>query len=311
VSALRATGDMIAVNIRKQSGLRIGMYVQDVEELAFLFGWVKGLSTDDLPTSGCGFIQADQGAPRPFKARFLGPQQIVDAALAIAERRPELDQASQDAAGLAYATRYERMREAFTGDLEDYDTDDDVIPGIPVPRPAAAARTGSTRMPAGWPGTPARPRLTVMHGGGGDLDWPDPRQVASGHAQPVMACPADWPDPAAPGTAPARRSGPAARTVPVHRGAVPNPIPELLARALAVFDELADHRVHSEVLADRLGLTKDELATLLRPLGVTSIDKFSRGGQNRRGYERPALQAAADRIVDGQLDVPADVAAYG
>src|SRR5690606_22539142 len=60
VSSLRATQDMISANVRKQSAVRIGMYVQDEEELAYLYGWNKGLSTADLPGPGTGFVQDGQ-----------------------------------------------------------------------------------------------------------------------------------------------------------------------------------------------------------------------------------------------------------
>ncbi|HEY8506401.1 MAG TPA: hypothetical protein VIL46_17590, partial [Gemmataceae bacterium] len=52
VSSLRATQDMISPNVRKQAAVRIGMYVQDEEELAYLYGWNKGLSAADLPGPG-------------------------------------------------------------------------------------------------------------------------------------------------------------------------------------------------------------------------------------------------------------------
>ena len=127
VSSLRATADLIAPNVKKQSSVRIGMFVQDDEELSFLFGWNTGISTDDLPTKGCGFVTYEQVPPRPFKGRLLRPRQIVEASVVVAQTRPELDASSTQIADAEYvidgrrlrglySTRYQRMRRAFTGD---------------------------------------------------------------------------------------------------------------------------------------------------------------------------------------------------
>jgi hypothetical protein len=296
VSSLRATSDMISVNIRKQSGLRVGMYVQDQEELAFLFGWVKGLSTDDLPTKGCGFVQHDQGTPRPFKARFLGPQQIVDAARVISERRPELDQASQDAAGQAYQGRYDRMRAAFTGDLDDQDQE----LNAPVVHHGVPAQFGGRpAMPAGWPGpAPARPRLTVMSGGA--ESWGDPADLAPRRTRPVIVATAEaWPEPD--GTTTARPPAPV-------RPAAPVVVPRVLLLLAGLFTERgADRLWTTEVILPALqahdpDLTARRLAMMLHACGVEPARQaWTEDGQRGRGYLRADVDQAIARIRAGQI----------
>ncbi|WP_283139734.1 hypothetical protein [Rhizohabitans arisaemae] len=277
VSSLRATQDMIAPNVLKQSGLRIGMYVRDDTELSYLYGWNKGLSVEDLPGPGCGYLQADQGNPRPWRAYLMTPSQIVEAALTLARTRPELDEASQRVAGPAYALRYRRMQAAFTDtglDTEDTRTGRELA----VPRPTPA---------------PAR-RLTLVPGGADS--WPDlvPARPAVGSAD-------QWPD-----LMPHQTPSDPRQTDPGRR------IPELLRRCLAAFNDAGDDRMHSESLAAALGITATtDLAALLRPLEVFPLARaFSRGGQERRGYAREDLITATERIRNGELHVPPEVAAW-
>lgn len=69
---------------------------------------------------------------------------------------------------------------------------------------------------------------------------------------------------------------------------------ELLAQILAVFDSVADNRIHGEILAGRLGFTQNKLSGRLRPLGIRPLpEAFERGGQRKRGYER----APFDRLL--------------
>uniref|UniRef100_UPI003F499C5D hypothetical protein n=1 Tax=Sphaerisporangium sp. CA-236357 TaxID=3240030 RepID=UPI003F499C5D len=298
-SSLRATGDMIAPNVRKQSAVRVGMYVQDEEELSFLFGWNRGVTIEDLPGPGCGFLQDGQGAPRPFRAYYMRPGDVVDAAVAIARTRPELDQAARDIAGQDYATRYHRMRAAFAD--VDQETTTRTLVRRPTPPPPAPI--------------PAQRSFTLLSGGqaaAADASaWADPRDIA--RPRPAAAVPASadtWPDPMPRRTM--LRAEQIATTTPAR------PLPELLRRALAAFGE--DTRIHSEALAAALGiLTVDDdgnskpdtltLAALLRPLEVTTLPRaFLRGGAERRGYAREDLAAAADRIARGALQVPPEVA---
>uniref|UniRef100_UPI0005BE6A12 hypothetical protein n=1 Tax=Nonomuraea candida TaxID=359159 RepID=UPI0005BE6A12 len=240
-SALRATSDVISPNVKKQSTLRIGMFVQDAEEIAYLFGWNKGISIEDLDGPGCAFIQHDQERPRPFKAAFMEFLQIGRAAVAISRIRPEFDPAAVRAARAAigdlFDTRYDRMREAFT-DLDPDDEHEDGDEGQAAALPAVH--------------TPA-PAPVV------------PQQQAGGFTLEFGANMADWPQ-----------------------------VPELIARALAVFQAAGDTRIHSEDLAVALGFpSKTELAAALASYGVTALkNPFERNGQRRRGYDRADFLSA-------------------
>ncbi|WP_433357947.1 hypothetical protein ACQP25_45220 (plasmid) [Microtetraspora malaysiensis] len=292
VSSLRATQDMISPNVKKQSGVRVGMYVQDEEELSFLFGWNRGLSLADLPGVGCGFIQAGQGAPRPFRSYFMRPGDVVDAAHAVARIRPELDPAAREVAGRAYETRYERMRTAFT----DLDGDDERQEELPARYTAPA---------------PSRPHLAAVSCGTDAAAWPDLRDLTRKPATPApaMTSAADWPD------LPQPRRGEMLqaeqiRPIAAAPAAPGRPLPEVLARALEAFAAARDDRMHSETLAARLGYNgPTELAEALSVCGVTTLpNAFERAGSRRRGYSREDLEAAAERIRRGGQDIPASTA---
>jgi len=275
ISSLRATGDMISPNVKKQSDVRIGMYVTDEEELAFLFGWNRGIGLADLPGVGCGFIQTGQGTPRPFRSYYMRPGDVVDASQAVSRMRPELDQAAREIAGEVYATRYARMRAAFA-DLDDDQADK--LPAMRAPVPAPATR----------------PNLQVVHGDA--AAWPDLRELTRKPVPVVSGSAADWPD---------LRPRRAALTAEQVREDEARPLPEILRRVLAAFADADDDRMHSQDLADALDTTPTELAALLRPFNVGTLPhKFSRGGQERRGYARADVQRAADRFARGELADP-------
>jgi hypothetical protein len=289
-SALRATQDMIPPAAIKQAAVRIGMFVEDPEELAYLLGW-RGLDPADLAGTGTGFLSPGDGAdPRPFKAFYMSPEQIVAAARAIARQRPECDQASAAAADAPidvyvgrrrikardlYATRYERMHAAFTGEP------------MPTTRELAevdTTPTTPTAPPAAPSGPTERPPLRLVN----SHDWPD----LTG-AGPGLNDAAAWPTV---GTAPAVTAtvDEAADVSDVAELPAAGAVPEFLARILAAFDEADDDRMHSETLAAALGIDSvHELAELLRPYGIQSRDKFKRNGENRRGYWRSDITAPA------------------
>jgi hypothetical protein len=296
-SALRATRTAIDTDFKAQVGVKIGMSVEDDSELAYLFDWGAKLRTRDLPTMGCAYVQYDQQPPRMFKSRHILPDDIHATAVAIARDRPDLDEAARAIGGELYASRYERMREYFRRPGNGQ-------PAIPAHQAPAPARTGRAR----------RPALTVPHGGGAGDGWANPgdvieqaRQARRGHT-PVLT--GTLPPPPAPATTARGPHTPHA----IGRylaGGHSQPLPKLLRRVLEVFAELEDRRVHSEVLADRLGITKDRLAALLRPLGVKPLPgPFERGGRPGRGYAAEHIEDACARIRSGELTVPPEVAAW-
>ncbi|MCP3017349.1 hypothetical protein NGM33_28860 [Nocardiopsis dassonvillei] len=115
MSALSPTGEMVPPTMRRNTAARIAMYSPDEEQYAYLTGWGngRGMSNDDLSGPGTGFLSVMGGPAVPFRAYNITPQRIEEIARRAAESRPELDAASAQAAGEAYATRWERVRQAF------------------------------------------------------------------------------------------------------------------------------------------------------------------------------------------------------
>jgi hypothetical protein len=318
ISSLRPTGDLVPVNMRKQSGVRIQMFGPDDEELGHMFGWTAGgkLTMDQLAGKGTGFISVDGAAPRPFRAYNVLPAQVEEAALAVSTIRPDLDAASAQAAGTHYTTRYQRMRAVFT-ELADGDSTEELR--------GAEAALPATRVPAPPPAT--RSHLASVPCGPDAAAWPDLRAMTRTPAPAIAAYAADWPDlrDLAARNAPLRAEQihPAQAAGAGHGLAVAvQPVPQILTRALAVFDQMRSERLHSGELAAALGIVVvDEdgmrrpdttaLAGLLRPLGVERpAEGFLRGGRRGRGYERGHLEAAAERIRRGEIEVPAEVASW-
>lgn len=308
ISSLRPTAGMLHPDLLNQSAIRVATFGLSAADLGHLYDWKRGISMDDLPVKGTAFLGVMPDTPRPKKTWFLEPDQIKEIAVAIANQRPDLDDASAAIANAEYAfdlggrkpkllsnlyaTRYERMRAAFTGQTRDEDDE------------TAATRVEAARSAT----TAARPTpLRLITGGGtpsadSPADWPDPFEP-----QPAATATraADWPDPL-----PGRQIGATTPTgvLTAPRSSAPaRPIPEILARALRAFDELNDDRIHSKTLAAELGIANEwKFAELLRPYGVKSRPKFVRNGEEARGYYREDIAAAADRIARGDEPAPAD-----
>lgn len=288
VSALRPTSDLVPVNMRKQTGVRIQMHGPDEEELGHMFGWKTGVSMDQLAGKGTAFISIDGATPRPFRVYNVLPAQIEQAALSIAVTRPELDPASADAAGEPYATRAQRMHAAFT-DLDTDDMAEDDAPAALAPAPSTGRR------------------LTVVPTGADS--WPDPFHTPDTPTSPAPALPAaDWDDP--------RPQITHTRLIPAVSGmpGAPTPgwpLPEILRRALQAFTDADDDRMHSATLAETLNITPTEMAALLRALGIAPLENaFSRDGITRRGYARQDLITAAQRIHRREINIPDEVARW-
>lgn len=134
---LRATAEITGgANVKKQSATRIGMRVQDPEELIFLFGNAKGISAEEMADAGYGYLALGSSPARLFRSWRLRPTQIGEIAVAVAGRRPALDAPSMEAAGTPYKDRWNRLApwldSAMTGTA---------TPAAPTP-PAAAVASG-------------------------------------------------------------------------------------------------------------------------------------------------------------------------
>ncbi|MFG1620189.1 hypothetical protein ACGFI3_46210 [Nonomuraea wenchangensis] len=313
VSALRPTSDLVPVNMRKQSGVRILMHGPDDDEIGHMFGqWGQGLTMDALGGPGTGLISIGGSRARPFRGFNVSPELVERAAIAIARMRPDLDQASADVAGYWYATRYERMRATFTAMAElEEETQEDTAPAAsapaaqaggavpaarrpyePTPHPAHVPPAVPPVMPAGGE-TGGAPHLQLVPGGNA-ADWPDLMAPPAERAAPALPANAtDWPDlMGVPSTSPtpAGPAGTGSPNVPAIRhapGPAParlvedgHPLPPFVEAVLEVFQQARRERVHSETLARDLHVVDGQgqpntnaLADLLRPLGVTPLKR--------------------------------------
>jgi hypothetical protein len=259
------------------------MKVNGDDELAFLFEWNKGLKSDDLPPKGGGYVQYDETQPRMFKTQHILPGHIDEAAVHIANHRPELDAIGKQVAGEAYATRYDRMLDAFNKAQEGDGGDAPAATAtavVPFQATSPAVPQGS---PKGGPQTDVQQELANLAA----------RLKAAGHLDAIPGVGA--------GSLNAPRPQVAAQ-----------PVPRILLRALAVFDQAGVERMHSKTLAAALGLGSEaELSRLLNPLEVHSLkEAFQVGGTRARGYARADVQAAADRVAAGEITVPAEIAEW-
>ncbi|GGL56602.1 hypothetical protein [Planomonospora parontospora] len=338
VSALRSISSTVSTDLLALLHNRIIMAGCAQKEVTYLYESANGADIMELSGPGSGFVRIHGNEEvRAWKAWRMKPQRdIRPASLAMSRNRTELDAPSVAAAGEAYRGRHERMRWCFSTPAQRArlprprpielpgitdDRGNPVIwdPALTHPAEGQEGQGAMVASPRPTPSAPAagqRPHLTALPGGAtADAStWADPIELAR-RSRPQVAPVADasqWADPRemlrATQVRPAAPSTPAVPAVPAAPVA---PVPEILRRALAVFESMRTERLHSEELAAALGLTMTELADLLRPLEVRPLpNKFSRGGQERRGYARAALETAAERITRGEIEVPADVAAW-
>jgi len=147
-SGLRATQDVLSdPQILKQSTFKAGLRMSDDAELNYFFGYNHNASVEDAPYPGCALVRDGQGQVHPLKIYRMKPDQILDIVKATADRHPELDALSRQAAGEAYEQRWMNTDHLFGG---------------PMPEPAAAEEPPTPEQPArgtgvtaGWGSAPA------------------------------------------------------------------------------------------------------------------------------------------------------------
>ena len=116
-SGLRATGETIGRDMSTQMGNRLALRMQDETEYAVVLGWNGRISPEEITWPGCGFLATiEQPTPRPYRGYRLLPQQIEELSMVVADRRPEMDESSAQAAGQAYRTRWDRARHLLGDD---------------------------------------------------------------------------------------------------------------------------------------------------------------------------------------------------
>ncbi|GAA2665235.1 MULTISPECIES: hypothetical protein [Actinosynnema] len=269
---LSATADVIgSTNVRKQARARISMRVSDPEELNYLFGWNCKADPQDMPYPGCGlYLQDTIGQPTGFKGYRLVGAALAAGAVAVAGLRPGLDEVSARLAGDDYATRWDRAEHLLADTPAPQEDEEDPAE---VEQPVTAGFDPAA-LEAGAAVFTTKPATAE---GFNPLD------------------PSTWPPIDLPGL-----------TVPAAPA-----LPELLARLLAVFDGTDHERLHTSALAAQVGTTPTVLGKLLPQIGVKALpDAFYVGPDRQRGYALTDLRAVAERIRNGEVAVPVDVAEW-
>ncbi|MET9572559.1 hypothetical protein ABZY34_26145 [Streptomyces virginiae] len=149
LTALGATGAVLGnLMIRREAKVRIALTGGEKEgmDLAKLFPGRRGLSIEQAPYKGAGFLGTPESPAALFKSWRIKPAQIRDIVLATSDRHPRLDDISAKAAGPDYARRWDSGRTAW---INDHDTPGpDTTPTTPAPAP-----TGGLNLSAHRPST--------------------------------------------------------------------------------------------------------------------------------------------------------------
>ncbi|MFE0577949.1 hypothetical protein [Streptomyces sp. NPDC058874] len=126
LTALGATGTVLGnLMIRREAKVRIALTGGEKEgmDLAKLFPGRRGLSIEQAPYKGSGFLGTPESPAALFKSWRIKPAQIRDIVLATSDRHPRLDDVSAKAAGPDYARRWDAGRTAWINDHTPDDTD--------------------------------------------------------------------------------------------------------------------------------------------------------------------------------------------
>ncbi|MFK0015007.1 hypothetical protein [Streptomyces sp. NPDC091027] len=140
LTALGATGAVLGnLMIRREAKVRIALTGGEKEgmDLAKLFPGRRGLSIEQAPYKGAGFLGTPESPAALFKSWRIKPAQIRDIVHATSDRHPRLDDISAKAAGPDYARRWDTTRTAWINDHTSADPDT-----IPTTTPASAPASG-------------------------------------------------------------------------------------------------------------------------------------------------------------------------
>ncbi|NUS83122.1 MAG: hypothetical protein HOY75_10310 [Streptomyces sp.] len=135
LTALGATGAVLGnLMIRREAKVRVALTGGEKEgmDLSKLFPGTRGLTVEQAPYKGAGFMGTPESPAGLFKCWRILPSQIREIVAATSERHPVLDAVSVKAAGEAYTRRWDADRIDWMHN--------------PAPEPAASAVDGE---PAG------------------------------------------------------------------------------------------------------------------------------------------------------------------
>ncbi|MFF3242212.1 hypothetical protein ACFYWY_00435 [Streptomyces sp. NPDC002870] len=119
LTALGATGSVLGnLMIRREAKARVCLTGGEVEgmDLGKVFPGTRGLKVDQAPYKGAGFMGTPESPAALFKNWRILPNQIRDIVAATSDMHPRLDEVSRQAAGDAYANRWNPERTAWMRD---------------------------------------------------------------------------------------------------------------------------------------------------------------------------------------------------
>jgi hypothetical protein len=107
---LRATSDVFGDSMFKaQSRVKIGMMMDNPDEIAYLLGWDAKVTPQDMPSRGYGvFADGETQVVKAFKAYRALPSHLKEITVGTAQYRAELTGECLEAAGPDYADRWAR-----------------------------------------------------------------------------------------------------------------------------------------------------------------------------------------------------------
>ncbi|MFD5815154.1 hypothetical protein [Streptomyces sp. NPDC127038] len=135
ITALGATGSVLNnLMIRREAKVRVALTGGETEgmDLSKMFPGSRGLRVDQAPHKGAGFMGTPESPAALFKTWRILPNQIREITAATSDRHPTLDDVSAQAAGPAYARRWDAERTAWMRDQVAYDDSTDAEPYGPA-----------------------------------------------------------------------------------------------------------------------------------------------------------------------------------
>lgn len=287
VCSLRAVSDSIPRPLMAQMQNRIGLRVNEEEDLNYLFGWKSKLpSASEMPAEGYGLVRHDAAqSPRLFRGLFADPDSAAVVAEATALWRPELDDVTVRVNPGVYMDRWERARKAGW------------LPGL----------TGGTKSTPSSPSTAPKESSTPPQGGaGGSLG-----EMLSGIGESIRKTRKEM----------ETRSGKGARDaaeVDQTFHALTDglsldgqaALPRVLQAALNLAGTEGVKGAAVVDIATELRWSRPTVRARMKVLEVeeqSKPERWSTGAKPERGYTRTSLETARDRILSGELEVPVGI----
>ena len=301
VCALRAISDSIPTSLMAQMQTRIGLRVNDPKDLNYLFGWEGPQlpSASEMPAEGYGLIRHDPAEnPRLLRGLFADPNSAEQVAEATAEWRPEMDDVTVRVAPGVYMDRWERARKiGWLPGLGD---------GPKSSRPAAPATPASAAPTGSGSGQEEPPKV------GGSLG-----DVLSGLGESMRKARRD---------VERKKNGPDSEEVEATFHALTDglaldqdneqqqeegvALPRVLQVALNLTALEGAKGAAVVEIATALRWSRPTVRARMRVLEVeeepTSI-RWRSGAKTERGYTSEVLRRARERIISGELEVPAGI----